>query len=200
MRGSVLRARRIALGRSVEEVAEATKIPVAHLRALEDEREHDLPAGPYAQAYARTLARHLGIDEAASEEAPAAPAAPPQGAPLWLVRAMALTSLVALVVVLGSVGWERLRPVLDRPAAAPVADQRVVIEARRTTTVRVGVDGARAQERAIAGGERIELAARDRVEVDVPVLADVRIEWNGETVVPQGRQDAPRRLVFVDDR
>ena len=74
-----------------------------------------------------------------------------------------------------------------------------MIEARRSTTVTVAVDGGAPEERAVAGGEKLELAARERLEVGLRAIGDVRLEWNGETVVPQGRQDAPRRLVFVDD-
>ena len=49
------------------------------------------------------------------------------------------------------------------------------------------------------GFDRIELAARERLEVELTAIGDVKLEWNGEAVVPQGRQDAPRRLVFIDD-
>ncbi|NCG22234.1 MAG: hypothetical protein GWP91_24725, partial [Rhodobacterales bacterium] len=56
-----IRTKRQATGQTVEEVSERTRIPVAHLIAIEDERLQDLPAGPYASAYLRTLETHLGL-------------------------------------------------------------------------------------------------------------------------------------------
>jgi hypothetical protein len=199
--GARIRARRLALGQSLDEVARATKIPVAHLEALEDERPHDLPPGPYAAAYTRAVVRHLGLDADSSEEddGQRVVGASSAGAPLWLVRTMAIVSLVALLAVVGSATWERFRPVVTAPPQAAEADQKLVIEARRSTRLKVAVDGGEAEEKAVAGGDRLELAARERLEVDLQAIGDVRLEWNGEAVVPQGRQDAPRRLVFVDD-
>lgn len=199
IRGSTLRARRLALGRSVEDVAAATRIPAEHVLAIEDERLDDLPPGPYAAAYVRTLTRALGVDEA-SEEAPAPPVAPPQGAPLWLVRLMAGTSVIALAVVLATMAFERLQPMIGTdPAKAAIPDQAVTITAKQTTRLLARVDGEVAADRTLAGGETVELTARDRVELEVQALAHVHIVWNGQTLVPQGSQDLPRKLVFLDD-
>lgn len=200
VRGATIRARRLALGQSLEEVARATRIPLAHVEAIEDDRLEDLPSGPYAAAYTRALVRHLGLEAAPEddEEAPVVGASS-AGAPLWLVRAMASVSLVALLAVIGSATWERFRPVLIAAPQAARADQRLVIEARRSTALTVAVDGGDPERRTIVGGERLELAAEDRLEVDLRAIGDVRLEWNGRTIVPQGRQDAARRLVFVDD-
>ena len=112
---------------------------------------------------------------------------------------MGIASLVALLVVIGSASWERLRPTMAAVPKADEADQRLVIEARRSTRVSVTVDEGAPTEQAIAGGDRIELAARERLEVELTAIGDVKLEWNGEAVVPPGRQDAPRRLVFIDD-
>ncbi|MEQ1503694.1 MAG: helix-turn-helix transcriptional regulator [Myxococcota bacterium] len=198
IRGKAIRARREAMGWSVGEVAVATRIPRAHLEALEDERLDQLPAGPYAAAYTRVVCAYLGIDESSQDDV-VLPVTPPQGAPLWLVRGLAGVSLLALAGLLSSLAWERIEaelPALPEPAV----DQRVVIVARRTTSVTTRVDDAPAIAKRLPGGERLELAGKDRIEVEVAAISDVRIEWNGSTVVPQGRQDASRRFVFVDDR
>lgn len=199
MTGARLRARREALGRSLQELAAATRIPAQHLEALEDDRLEDLPAGPYAQVWARAVAAELGLEASESEEAPPV-AQPPQGAPLWLVRALAVSSLMALFVVLASWAWERVRPVIDAPRiTTSTPDQHLAVSARRTTRVSVTVDGEPSFDGELSGGERKEFAGRDRVEISVESLSAVGLSWNGVDLVPQGVQDAPRRRVFVDD-
>jgi hypothetical protein len=48
------------------------------------------------------------------------------------------------------------------------------------------------------GGSRT-FEAQDRIVVDVAGVEDARIEYNGQAIVPQGRQGVRRRLVFLDD-
>ena len=99
-------------------------------------------------------------------------------------------------------------------ASAPVAvsgsadalDQTLTIRAVRDVSVRVVVDGEVAFDGKIpakdADGKPYRMPpfqARDRIEVEVPSVESVKMAWNGEAVVPQGRQDVPRRLVFIDD-
>ena len=55
--GPAIRARRLALGRSLEDVSAATRIPVQHLESLEEDRPEDLPAGPYAAVWLRAVRR-----------------------------------------------------------------------------------------------------------------------------------------------
>jgi hypothetical protein len=198
-RGTRLRARREALGRSLEDLAKTTRIPVQHLEAIEDGRMEDLPAGPYAAAWVRTLRTELGVEEP-SEEAAAA-AVPPQGAPLWVVRALAVSSLFALFVVLLSFGWERIRPMIGTGGGpvSELADQQLELTAKRSTVVKVTADGAVLHDGEVSGGESKTFDARDRIDLEVRSLADLTLRWNGEELVPQGVQDAPRRLVFVDD-
>jgi hypothetical protein len=200
MNGARLRARREALGRSIEALARATRIPAAHIEALEDGRLEELPAGPYAQAYLRTLSAELGLEASESDDGPQVTAEPPRGAPLWVVRALAVTSLFALFVVLASWVWERARPLLDAPEVTSIElDQEVQLTARRGTHVRVLTDGLVVLDADLAGGDKQTFTARDRVEIEVAQLSALGVRWNGQDVVPQGVQDAPRRLVFIDD-
>lgn len=198
-RGATLRARRLALGRTLEQVSAATRIPVPHLEALEEDRLEDLPAGPYAGAYLRALRAELDL-EGSSESEPEPAVAAPSGAPLWAVRAIAATSVIGLVVVIASFTWERLAPRLAPGTPVDTApDQVLVVHPVRTTNLRVVADGETRHEGEAAGGERLEFQAKDRIEVEVRAIADVKLEWNGQEIVPQGRQDAGRRLVFEDD-
>ena len=200
IRGAAIRKRREALGSSLEAVAAATRIPVAHLEAIEAERLDELPAGPYAAAYVRALCAHLGIEDSSSEDVAPLPATPPQGAPLWFVRGLAGASILALAGLVVSLIWERIAAELPAVPESAAPEQQLVIVARQTTRLRVEADGTELLDREVAGGEKLEFAARERLEVDVRATSHVRIEWNGVVMVPQGRQDAPRKLVFVDDR
>lgn len=203
IRGAAIRARREALGISLEDLAASTRIPVNHLEAIEQDDIDALPSGPYATAYVRAVCTELGLDdpvELYDDEAfePLA-VTPPQGAPLWLVRALAGLSLLALVGLIASLLLERLGPSLP-PIPSRIPDQRLVVVAQRPTRLRVEVDGAVVLDRKVEREERLEFDAADRVALQVDATSRVRIEWNGVAIVPQGRQDAPRELVFVDDR
>jgi hypothetical protein len=127
-------------------------------------------------------------------------------------------AVVVLALLLGIVGWrvsaglrtgEVEAPLADAPPgalASDALDQALTIRAVRDVAVRVIVDGEVAFEGTIRAQDeegqaaRLEpFLARDRIEVEVPAVEAVRLTWNGTSVVPQGRQDVPRRLVFIDD-
>jgi cytoskeleton protein RodZ len=60
--GDQLREAREARGHSLQAVAEATRIIVRHLEALERSDVEALPAGPFAKGYIEAYAQFLGID------------------------------------------------------------------------------------------------------------------------------------------
>jgi cytoskeleton protein RodZ len=60
--GSTLREARTRQGLELRDAAEATRIRVKFLAALEDERLDELPAEFYARAFLRTYAEFLGLD------------------------------------------------------------------------------------------------------------------------------------------
>jgi cytoskeleton protein RodZ len=60
--GENLRRERELRGVSLREIADATKISVRFLRALEDDRIDLLPGGLFPKAFVRQYARHLGLD------------------------------------------------------------------------------------------------------------------------------------------
>ncbi len=200
--GPALRERREQLGLSLDEVAIATRIPVAHLKAIELERPQDLPEGPYAQAYVRVLREHLQIQGPSSEvvqEAERQEVVEVSGpiVPLAMVRAVAGVSALAVVSTVAVLSWQRFVP--ERPEVVVVPDQKLVVTARRSERLRAVVDGQVVHDGVLPGGQAVELLGHERVEVTVASTAAFVVEWNGEVVVPQGLQDHPRTLVFVDD-
>ncbi len=111
--GDQLRLAREAKGLTLDDVAAQTRIPIRHLRSIEDSRWEDLPAVTYTVGFARNYANAIGLDGAeigrtlryqigdverpatVSPEiyAPSDPARAPSRAIVWI----ALLLLVALV-------------------------------------------------------------------------------------------------------
>lgn len=60
--GAALRDMRVAHGRDLSEVAEALRIRLSFLQAIEDGRFHELPGATYASGFVRAYADYLGLD------------------------------------------------------------------------------------------------------------------------------------------
>src|SRR5688500_18858364 len=60
--GENLRRERELRGVDLREMAEATKISIRFLQALEDDRVDVLPGGLFPRAFVRQYARYLGLD------------------------------------------------------------------------------------------------------------------------------------------
>jgi len=60
--GAVLRARRMALGQHIADVAEHLRIRQAYLVAMESGRFHELPGSTYASGFMRAYADYLELD------------------------------------------------------------------------------------------------------------------------------------------
>gem|GEM_PF-931314 len=67
---------------TLESIAEGTKVPTRHLRALEQEKYSELPGGVFNKGIVRSYCRHVGLDEQEwLERFPAA--VPQQPEPDW---------------------------------------------------------------------------------------------------------------------
>jgi cytoskeletal protein RodZ len=147
--GETLRRERELRGIDLREVAEATKISVRFLQALENGRLDILPGGIFPRAFVRQYAAYLGLDPertvaefmysqtgTASEPMPAVPGVAPVRRTRPLPVGLALGALALLL--LGLVAWRQLRqsasasaPVTaaattpPAPAATPFAGDRV---------------------------------------------------------------------------
>lgn len=116
--GENLRRERELRGIDLREVAEATKISVRFLQALENGRIDILPGGIFPRAFVRQYAAYLGLDpertvaefmyaHASGEPIPAAPQAAPVRRTRPLPVGVALAALA--VLVLAVLGWRQLR-------------------------------------------------------------------------------------------
>jgi len=138
--GNSLREARLRRGILLEQVEADTRIRIANLEALEDERFDDLPGDVYAAAFVREYAAYLGLDAAhfvevfkearRYEPAPIVHDAvttlsPPSRAPL-----LVLGTLVAVAVAAGAFLF--LRHGDERPAASPAPTAPVKKAAKPT--------------------------------------------------------------------
>lgn len=62
--GARLATAREALGLSIDDIAERTRVPVRHLRTIEAGETEGLPATPYSVGFVRTYASAVGLDPA----------------------------------------------------------------------------------------------------------------------------------------
>ncbi|MBM3566546.1 MAG: helix-turn-helix domain-containing protein, partial [Alphaproteobacteria bacterium] len=60
--GALLRASRIRCGEDLRQVADALRIRLTHLEAIEEGRYADLPGAAYTLGFVRSYAGHLGLD------------------------------------------------------------------------------------------------------------------------------------------
>ncbi|MFW2831206.1 helix-turn-helix domain-containing protein [Sphingomonas sp. ID0503] len=117
--GARLREARIARDLSLEQVAEQTRIPLRHLKAIESGDFANIPAAPYAVGFVKSYARVIGLDPQETGAAfraemagadvarpaaiAAAPADPTRIPPKWL----AVTALIIAVLLIGGYGLWR---------------------------------------------------------------------------------------------
>ncbi len=114
--GSTLQEARKRQGLELQDAAEATRIRVKFLAALEGERFGELPAEVYARAFLRTYADYLGLDSElfvaelnarieASRPPPPPPPEPRFTLPRLDRRLAALLGTAAALLIVGLVGW-----------------------------------------------------------------------------------------------
>lgn len=123
--GDTLRRERELRGVDLREVADATKISVRFLQALENDRIDVLPGGIFPRAFVRQYALYLGLDPdrtvaefvyAYGEQAGAAsaPAPPPARA-----RRLPLLAAVIALALVGLAAWAAFRYEARGAASAP---------------------------------------------------------------------------------
>ena len=138
--GAALRATRLGLGRSLQEVSDATRIKRAYLEALEEMRLEDLPSRPFTIGYVRAYARALGLDPEAAvarfkDDAPAE--VEPLRAPVGVRKhsdvrlslligggALVITAVLVWNVAQHAISDEAPAPTIVPEAAQPAADQQ----------------------------------------------------------------------------
>jgi len=186
------------------ELARATNIPMGHLRALEEGREHDIPPGPYVAGYLRTIREALDLPPEGPRELthPVKRA----GMSLPMVRFLAWTSVVTLLVAAWiniTSGWDPGRLVSALTVERDL-HQRVEIWPTAPGTLTITLEGA-APHRMEVGEEDLEGYLREPLVVEG--MADIIVEADpvgafdfrrdGESITIVDRETDMRRLVFL---
>jgi cytoskeleton protein RodZ len=159
--GQRLREAREARGLSLEEVAAQTRIPIRHLRSIEDGKYEELPALTYTVGFGRNYANAIGLDGAEigrelrdqlggaqrgssiSTEyyAPPDPARVPSRPLAWIA------GVLALVLIAGYLIWRSQLGSEDQTAVAPTVHQ----QAPQTQTQAQQPAAAQPQPASLAG-------------------------------------------------
>ncbi len=119
---------------SLESIAEGTKVPTRHLRALEQEQFEQLPGGVFNKGILRSYCRHVGLNE--QEWLERFPAASPSSTPDWVAFAENVRrnresrssrlrgrwlGLLLMLLALGALAWGAWKYVLQ-PRLANAAE------------------------------------------------------------------------------
>ncbi len=129
---------------SLESIAEGTKVPTRHLRALEQENYDQLPGGVFNKGIVRSYCRHVGLDEQEwLERFPAQAQQEPE--PDWasfaenVRRSRAYKNsqtrrrwfgVLVMLLLLGALGWAAWKYVLQtKLVALPGSGQQVTQQA-----------------------------------------------------------------------
>jgi len=149
--GDILREARESRGMSLEEIAKSTRVPMRHLKNIEDGDYGDLPAPTYSTGFVKAFARELGLNQEALGQAfrdeiqyrttqetvqdyfePADPSRVPPRSLAWIAAAIAIILAIGYALwrsgTFGLDGDDRARlaagtdqPVASAPAQAAVA-------------------------------------------------------------------------------
>lgn len=192
--GRLLMAARIRAGRTIEDIASETRVPMRHLRAIEADEHEALPALPYSQGFVRSFAAAVGLNgdalatrfRAETKKQPHVPrvaAIQPLDERRLPGRAVVIGSLAALVVlVAGLSAWSAGvfdAPVPDAPlvsAAAPARTPRVAPPPPEVPEVAVdAVDAApEAGEMVLTATEDVWVRVYDPASSLVPISRVMR--------------------------
>jgi len=126
---------------TLESIAEGTKVPTRHLRALEQEDYEKLPGGVFNKGIVRSYCRHLGLDEQEwLQRFPSAAAAEPE--PDWASfaenvrrnrdRRNAQTrrrwvGVLLMLALLGAMGWAAWKYLLQPKALSLPSTGQIVV-------------------------------------------------------------------------
>lgn len=207
--GRELRAAREAMGLSLDEVAERTKIPARYLDALERDDHSVFPSGPFLSGFSRKYRALLGLPERAAAPQVVSPVNEPTSTvtsparPSSATRKRALRNAavggVVAVVVLGLVKVLGASAPVEESAVGEPTDLAVQVDVEESVRARVYIDGERKFADSLKPGPGLQFNARDELRVELETLGGVEITFQGKPLKPLGHQSRSRRLVFIDD-
>ncbi len=130
--GQLLGEARAAAGLELTDIARETKVPLRHLRAIEDDNHVALPALPYSIGFVKSFARSVGLDPetvarqfrsetSQTPHVPSVAAIEPLDERRMPSRGLVLTSVAAVLLIVGGLSAWGSGLFDAPPPAAPVA-------------------------------------------------------------------------------
>lgn len=224
--GETLRRERELRGVSLREIADATKISVRFLEALETDRLDILPGGIFRRAFVREYARYLGLDTervvadfvfAHGSDAPADAPARAASAPNRGTLVVAAAVLVLIPLLIGK-AW-RARDVSRAVAASPPAPVARVyatpappvhdepalerdgfaltLSAKADCWVAVRADGQTVLNRVLSRGETELVQAHGEIVLSVGNAGGIDFRIDDKPGVSLGRAGEVRRNIVI---
>ena len=150
--GAALRQARQKLGRSLDQLANATRIKRNYLEAIEEMRLEELPSRPFTIGYVRSYARALGLDGEAAvrrfkQDAPTdeEPLRAPVGVHKHADARLALLFGGGAVVITAVVLWNVVRHAMidQAPKPSAVAEASAPAAPSNSTSTTLAISGAR---------------------------------------------------------
>jgi transcriptional regulator with XRE-family HTH domain len=221
--GETLRRERELRGVSLREIADATKISVRFLQALEQDRLDVLPGGVFRRSFVKQYAKHLGLDadRLAAEFVYAHGEQVQEPAPSSNRREKAHPGTLFLIAAVGSAAvlslWkaapERAQGIASAPlpprvvapaapapaAAATVAEEGLVItlQAQATCWIEARVDGQPAVNRVLEQGQSERLLAKTEIVLSVGNAGGLSFTVNDRQGLPLGKSGEVRRNIVI---
>jgi cytoskeletal protein RodZ len=223
--GENLRRERELRGISLREIAEATKISVRFLQALEQDRVDVLPGGLFPRAFVRQYARYLGLDAERyvaeflyvhGQSTPERPPPPRERSSTGVSRGALLFTAVlvaAAALTLRSIRSERppraAAPTAAPPAAVVLPVDRVytapapppglvlTLTAEQSCWVQAEADGQVVINRVLSQGETQTLEARGEIVLSVGNAGGLAFTVNDRPGVPLGKSGEVKRNIVI---
>jgi cytoskeletal protein RodZ len=223
--GETLRRERELRGVSLREIADATKISVRFLQALEQDRLDVLPGGVFRRAFVKQYAQHLGLDaERLAAEFVYAHGDASGDGPAIRPRESRNLGTLFLVVVFGAgavLSLWRATPSRDErsalmslpaarrspaPMQAPVSATAlarnpesagfvVTLQAQKRCWVEARVDGQTVLNREIPEGQQEKLEAQGEIVLSVGDAGALSVTVNDRPGIPLGKAGEVRRNI-----
>lgn len=223
--GETLRRERELRGVSLREIADATKISVRFLQALEKDRLDVLPGGVFRRAFVKQYARHLGLDPerlvaefvyAHGEQAPDQPQ-PRRHRDGSNPATLLLIAVFATVAVLSL--WKATPPreaaqpgaapaarveqapeaaaVVEKAAAAVPEKLVMTLQAQQTCWVEVRVDGQPRINRVLEQGQSETFEAQGEIVLTLGNAGGVSFTVNDLPGRPFGKSGEVKRNIVI---
>lgn len=223
--GETLRRERELRGVSLREIADATKISVRFLQALEKDRLDVLPGGVFRRAFVKQYARHLGLDSerlvaefvyAHGDQAPdqPQPRRRREGANPGTLLLIAVFASVAVLSLLKATPSRETAPAaaapaarVERPAEAVAATSKpaaavpeklvLTLQAQQTCWIEVRIDGQSVVNRVLEQGQSETVEAQGEIVLAVGNAGGVTFTLNDLPGRPLGKSGEVKKNIVI---